>query len=108
VNILISQKTDLGFKASIDNQFEGLLYEGEIFQPLQLGMELQAYIKQVREDNKIDLILQKVGIAKVNDFSETLLQYIKDNNGVIPFNDKSQTDDIYRTFGVSKRTFKKP
>ncbi|KAA6335442.1 hypothetical protein EZS27_016327 [termite gut metagenome] len=107
VNILISQKTDLGFKAIIDNRFEGLLYEGEIFQPLQTGMKLQAYIKQVREDNKIDLILQKAGIAKVDDFSETLLQYIKDNNGVIPFNDKSQADDIYRTFGVSKRTFKK-
>ncbi|KAA6314548.1 hypothetical protein EZS27_034851 [termite gut metagenome] len=107
VSILISQKTDLGFKAIIDNRFEGLLYEGEIFQPLQTGMNLQAYIKQVREDNKIDLILQKAGIAKVDDFSETLLQYIKDNNGIIPFNDKSQADDIYRTFGVSKRTFKK-
>ncbi|KAA6304139.1 hypothetical protein EZS27_044217, partial [termite gut metagenome] len=88
-------------------RFEGLLYEGEIFQPLQTGMELQAYIKQVREDNKIDLILQKAGVTKVHDFSETLLQYIKDNNGIIPFNDKSQTDDIYHTFGVSKRTFKK-
>ncbi|KAA6316381.1 hypothetical protein EZS27_033302, partial [termite gut metagenome] len=54
VSVLISQKTDLGFKAIIDNRFEGLLYEGEIFQPLQTGMKLQAYIKQVREDNKID------------------------------------------------------
>jgi predicted RNA-binding protein (virulence factor B family) len=70
-------------------------------------MKLQAYIKQVREDNKIDLILQKAGVARVNDFSETLLQYIKDNDGLIPFSDKSQVDDIYRTFGVSKKTFKK-
>jgi predicted RNA-binding protein (virulence factor B family) len=107
VSILILQKTDLGFKAIIDNRFEGLLYEGEIFQPLQTGMKLQAYIKQVREDNKIDLILQKAGVARVSDFSETLLQHIKDNNGTIPFNDKSRADDIYRTFGVSKKTFKK-
>jgi predicted RNA-binding protein (virulence factor B family) len=107
VSVLISQKTDLGFKAIIDNRFEGLLYEGEIFQPLQTGMQLQAYIKQVRPDNKIDLILQKAGTAKVVDFAETLFQYLKDHHGTIPFSDKSQAEDIYRAFGVSKKTFKK-
>lgn len=107
VDILIWQKTDLGFKAIIDNQYSGLLYESEIFQPLHTGMQLKAYVKQVREDGKIDLILQKPGQAKVEDFSATLLQYIRDNDGRILLNDKSPAEEIYDTFGVSKKTFKK-
>ena len=107
VNILIWQKTDLGFKAIIENMYSGLLYDSEIFQTLHTGDVLKAYVKQVREDGKIDLILQKPGFEKVDDFSKTLLQYIKDNGGQISLNDKSPADDIYATFGVSKKTFKK-
>ncbi|NDV57234.1 S1 RNA-binding domain-containing protein [Bacteroides sp. 519] len=107
VNILIWQKTDLGFKAIVDNEFSGLLYDSEIFTNLYTGMTLKAYIKQVREDGKIDLIQQKGGIGKVKDFSDELLQYIADNKGFIPFTDKSDAALIYDTFGVSKKVFKK-
>lgn len=107
VNILIWQKTDLGFKAIVDNQYGGLLYDGEIFQPLRTGMVLKAFVKQVREDGKIDLILQKPGFEKIDDFAKTLLQYIKDHDGYIPLNDKSPAEYIYDTFEVSKKTFKK-
>lgn len=107
VNILIWQKTDLGFKAIIENKYGGLLYDSEIFQPLRTGDTLKAYIKQVREDGKVDLILQKPGFEKVDDFAKTLLQYIKDNGGRISLNDKSPAEEIYDTFGISKKTFKK-
>lgn len=107
VNILIWQKTDLGFKAIIENAYGGLLYDSEIFQPLRTGMTLKAYVKQVREDGKIDLMLQKPGPAKVDDFSATLLAYIREQGGYTSLNDKSPADEIYATFGVSKKTFKK-
>lgn len=107
VNVLIWQKTDLGFKAIIDNKYSGLLYESEIFQPLHTGMVLKAYVKQVREDLKIDLMLQKPGPGKVEDFSSILLEYIREHDGRISLNDKSPAEDIYDTFGVSKKTFKK-
>lgn len=107
VDILIWQKTDLGFKAIVENKFAALLYDSEIFQPLRTGMRLKAFVKQVREDGKIDLILQQAGPRKVDDFSETLLQYIRDHNGFTSFNDKSDAEEIYNTFGVSKKTFKK-
>lgn len=107
VDILIWQKTDLGFKAIIDNQYSGLLYDGEIFQPLYTGMTLKAFVKQVREDGKIDLVLQKPGFEKIDDFSKELLEYIKKSGGRITLNDKSPADAIYDTFGVSKKTFKK-
>ncbi len=107
VNILIWQKTDLGFKAIIENRYSGLLYESEIFQSLHTGMMLKAYVKQVREDGKIDLILQKPGQGKVEDFATTLLDYIREQGGHITLHDKSPAEDIYDTFGVSKKTFKK-
>lgn len=107
VNILVWQRTDLGFKAIIDNKYSGLLYENEIFQPIYVGMQMKAFIKQVREDGKIDLELQQGGMKKVKDFSETLLAYIKEQRGFIRFTDKSDAELIYNTFGVSKKTFKK-
>lgn len=64
VDILIWQKTDLGFKAIINDEYSGLLYESEIFQPLHTGMRMKAYVKQVREDGKIDLLLQNRGRLK--------------------------------------------
>ena len=64
-------------------------------------------MKQVREDGKVDLILQKPGFEKIDDFSKTLLDYIKAHGGRINLNDKSPAEDIYDTFGVSKKTFKK-
>lgn len=107
VDILIWQKTDLGFKAIIDNKYSGLLYENEIFRTLETGMRMKAYVKQVREDGKVDLILQKPGFEKIDDFAKTLLDYIKEHDGRIDLTDKSPADDIYDTFGVSKKTFKK-
>lgn len=107
VGILVWQKTDLGFKAIIDNEYSGLLYDNEIFQDLRTGMTLKAYVKQVREDGKIDLMLQKPGFEKIDDFSKTLLEYIQEHGGQININDKSPADDIYAMFGVSKKTFKK-
>lgn len=107
VEVLVWQRTELGYKVIVENKFSGMLYHNEIFQPLEVGMWLTAFIKQVRPDGKIDLVLQKAGARKVDDFSEVLWQYIKDNDGFTPLNDKTDAEVIYHTFGVSKKTFKK-
>ena len=107
VEVMVWQRTDLGYKVIVDNQFSGLVYQREIFKALEPGMKISAYIRQVREDGKIDLTLQKDGLQKVGDFAEVLLQYIKDHDGYTPLNDKSAAEDIYDAFEVSKKTFKK-
>ncbi len=107
VEILIWQKTDLGFKAIIENKYSGLLYDNELFRTVQAGDRLKAFIKQVREDGKIDLTLQKSGMEKVGDFADQLLRFIQSAGGSIGFTDKSPAEDIYAAFGVSKKTFKK-
>lgn len=107
VDIMVWQKTDLGFKVIVDNKFGGMIFKNEIFTDVRTGMRMTAYIKQVRPDGKIDLELQKGGVKKVEDFADTLLEYIRSNGGSTSLNDKTDADVIYNTFGVSKKTFKK-
>ena len=107
VEVLVWQKTDLGFKVIVDNKFGGMIFKNEIFTDVRTGMKMTAYIKQVRPDGKIDLELQKGGVKKVEDFADTLLEYIRSNGGSTPLNDKTEADVIYSTFGVSKKTCKK-
>jgi len=106
VKLIIGGKTDLGFKAIINNQHWGLLYDNEIFQPLRIGKIITGYIKNIREDGRIDLSLTRTGEGKVNDFSAKLLAFIAENGGVSPLHDKSSPELIQRTLGVSKKTFK--
>ena len=107
VDCLIWQRTDLGYKVIIDHKYSGMLYKNEIFQEVRIGQKLRAFIKQVRPDGKIDLELQKGGARKVDDFSDVLLDYIKENGGHTTMHDKTDAEEIYHTFGVSKKTFKK-
>ena len=107
VDLLIWQKTDLGFKVIIDNQYPGLLYQSQIFQYIHTGDKMKGYIGRVRPDGKIDVTLQKTGIQQTADFAETLYQYLLDNDGECDLGDKSEADDIYERFHVSKKVYKR-
>lgn len=107
VDALIWQKTDLGFKAIVNNQFAGLLFDDEIFRELHSGDRLRAFVKQVRPDGKIDLSLQRKGQKAVADFSDILLNHLRTNGGFSALGDKSPAEEIYALFGVSKKVFKK-
>jgi hypothetical protein len=107
VDILVWQKTDLGFKTIIDNRYQGQLYDNQIFQPLHTGDRLTAYIDHVRQDGKIDLTLQPTGYQHALDFAETLLRYLYENNGRCELGDKSPAELIADRFKVSKKAYKK-
>ncbi|WP_371376198.1 S1 RNA-binding domain-containing protein [Thalassotalea aquiviva] len=106
VDLIIANKTDLGFKAIINNKHWGLLYDNEIFQPLRTGRQITGYIKQVRDDGRVDLILTRPGLGKIKDFAPSLLAYMAMHNNQCEINDKSSPELIQQTFGVSKKTFK--
>lgn len=107
VEVLVWQKTDLGFKAIVEDKFSGLLYDNQIFRPLTTGDRLTAYIDHVREDGRIDLSLQPMGHARETEFAEVLLQYLRDHGGRCPLGDKSPAGEIYDALRVSKKTFKR-
>jgi predicted RNA-binding protein (virulence factor B family) len=107
VDLLIYAKSDLGFKAVIDGRYLGQLFENEVFRPLHYGERLQGFIKTIRTDGKIDLILQQASSMARNSLTESILRHLNENEGVSTLTDKSPPDSIYETFGVSKASYKK-
>jgi uncharacterized protein len=107
VELLLYAATDLGFKAIVNNRYEGIVYANEVFQQLSKGYKSVGYIKKVREDGKIDLSLYKTGYQnKITDLAEKIITALKNNNGFLPLGDKSSPEEIYSSLGISKKNFK--
>jgi len=107
VDLIIYTQTDIGYKAIINNTHTGMLFDTDVFRTLHRGEHTKGFIKKIREDKKIDLLLDKPGYEKVDDISKNILEKLKEENGFIPLSDKSPADAIYDTFGISKKNFKK-
>ena len=107
VDIIVADKTDLGYKAIINNNHWGIIYENEVFTEISYGQKMKAFIKNIRDDNKIDLYLQKGGYEKIDDLTTSILTKLREHNNFLEITDKSKPEIIYKNFGVSKKTFKK-
>ena len=106
VDLVIFDRTDMGYKAVVNHSHWGIIYKNEVFQKLDIGQELKGYIKKIRDDKKIDLSLQQSGYKKVGNISQTILTRIKEHGGRIAVTDKSPPEKIHSMFGVSKKVFK--
>lgn len=106
VDLIIFAKTDLGYKAIINNSHQGVLFKEEVFEKIYYGQELKGFIKNIRPDGKIDLSLTKTGYKAVGDIETKILDYLKNNNGILNFNEKTDPEEIYSLFGVSKKKYK--
>ena len=98
VELLVWQKTDLGFKVIVDNRYPALIYEDQIFQYVHTGDRLRGFISRIREDGKLDCSLQPTGKRQTQDFADTLLAYLQAHDGRCPLGDKSDSEDIKRVF----------
>ena len=108
VNLLVYQKTDLGYSVIVNNEHKGLIFENEIFTTINIGDVLKGYVKKIREDNKLDISLQPIGYKKFIDVnSSNIYQTLIDNNGYLTVTDKSSPEEIKSLFGLSKKAFKK-
>ncbi len=107
VDILIFGKTELGYKAVVNNTHIGLIYKNEVFQTLTHGEKLKGFIKGIREDRKIDLCLQVPGKDAREDLKTRILDHLQKNDGESTLTDKSSPEDIYQCFAVSKKNYKK-
>ena len=103
VEIILYSKTPLGYKVIVNNSYEGMIYHTEIFENLKIGDKKRAYIKNIRDDNKIDICLQKIGEKPTGD---KVFDILVKNGGKLDFTYKSEADDINRVFGMSKKAFK--
>ena len=107
VNLQIASRSDLGFKAIINDTHLGLIHHSDLLQPIKVGTRAEGYIKNIRDDGKIDLTLQAKGESAIDSLAKDILEFIKEEGGVINITDKSSPDIIYKTFAVSKASYKK-
>jgi predicted RNA-binding protein (virulence factor B family) len=106
VDLLVYRTSELGYIMIINNKHIGVLHASEVFQKLEIGDKVRGFVKKIRPDNKIDLVLGKPGFEKVEEEGDKIIRLLNENNGYLPYNDKSAPEDIYQFFGMSKKTFK--
>lgn len=106
VNLLIAGRTELGYKAVINNQSLGLIFRTDAFRPLKIGERLPGFIKSIRADGKIDLLISQSTLQGDHDLGEQIIQHLTEAGGESTLTDKSNPDDIYRIFKVSKKKYK--
>lgn len=107
VELLVYSKTKLGYNAIINNLYSGLIYENEIFESIRIGDHLKGYVKTIREDNKIDLSLQKSGFELMDDAKWKILSLLKNENGFLALHDNSSPEEVKAKLQMSKKAFKK-
>jgi|TARA_B110000483_G_C17873017_1_gene418732 predicted RNA-binding protein (virulence factor B family) len=107
VQLTIQRATDLGYVVLIDDEFEGLLFRNEVFQPLNRDAEIRGYIKNIREDGKIDVSLRPQGFLNVIDVDCDAVMAALKEQGSLMLTDKSSPEAIKRALSMSKKAFKK-
>ena len=106
VDLYVQRKSDLGYVMIINGKHTGLLHTNEVYRNLHVGDKLKGFIKTIRADNKIDVVLDKPGYERIEKEEEKILRLLEQHNGFLPYNDKSDPETIYSVFGMSKKTFK--
>jgi len=107
VEILVTHLTDKGANAIINGKYKGLIYIEDIFEDIRTGDKMPAHVKKVREDNKVDLVLQTMGYRAIEPNAQYILDELEAAGGFLPIHDKSEPDAIKDQLGLSKKSFKK-
>ena len=106
VDLLVADDTEIGYKVIVNNLHWGMVYHNQVFQRLEKGEHLKGYVKEIREDDKLDISLAPLGYQKVDGVAQTILQALQVQNGFLPVHDKSDPEVIYSLFRCSKKAFK--
>lgn len=106
VDLVVYRKSDIGYVVIINNLHTGVLHSNEVYREISSGDKLKGFIKKIRTDNTIDVVLGNKGYKRVEDELEKVIRLLKENNGYLPYHDKSSPEEIYSFFGMSKKAFK--
>jgi hypothetical protein len=106
VDLIVYRKTNIGYEVIINNIHKGILHNNEIYRDISTGDKFKGFIKKILPENKIDVAAGKPGYERVEDETEKVLRLLKENDGYLPYHDKSSPEEIYSFFSMSKKTFK--
>ncbi len=106
VELVVYRQTDIGYEVIINNIHKGILHNNEIYRNISIGDRFQGFIKNILPENKIDIAAGKPGYNRVEDETQKILRLLEENDGYLPYHDKSAPEDVYTFFEMSKKTFK--
>ena len=106
VELIVYRKTEIGYEVIINSVHKGILHENEIYRPIEIGDRFPGFIKNILAENKIDVAAGKPGYQRVEDEAGKILRLLNENDGYLPYHDKSSPEEIYAFFNISKKTFK--
>ncbi|WP_447927567.1 CvfB family protein [Vreelandella sp. EE27] len=106
VAIIVADRTDLGLKVVVNHRYWGLIYQDDITKPLRRGQSVTGYVKQRREDGRVNISLLPPGAARLDVVGEKILAALRESGGYLPLGDKSDAHAIKARLGVSKSAFK--
>lgn len=106
VDLIVYRRTDIGYVVIINNKHTGVLHHNEIYRSIGVGDKFEGFIKKIYPDNKIDVAAGKPGYQRVEDEAGKIMRLLQENDGYLPYYDKSDPEEIYEFFGMSKKTFK--
>jgi predicted RNA-binding protein (virulence factor B family) len=106
VDLIVYRRTDIGYVVIVNNKHTGVLHHNEIYRDITAGDKFKGFIKKIYPDNKIDVSAGKPGYNRIEDETQKILRLLKENKGFLPYHDKSDPEEIYSFFGMSKKTFK--
>jgi len=106
VDLVVYRQTDIGYEVIINNIHKGILHNNEIYRDICIGDKFKGFIKNILPENKINVAAGKPGYKRVEDETEKILRLLNENDGYLPYNDKSSPEDVYSFFQMSKKTFK--
>ncbi len=108
VDLIVSHPSDIGMNVIVNKKHHGLIFNDNIFKDLSVGDRLKGYVKKIRPDNKMDIVLGKIGYRKIEPNADAIMQQLSDSRtGFLPLNDKSAPEAIKKELQMSKKTFKK-
>lgn len=107
VDLLVTQRTEIGYKVIVDSRHWGMVYQSETYRNINIGDHLEGYVKHVRPDGKVDVTVEKIERMRVGDLSGTIIDYLKRHGGKMSVTDKSTPEEIRNVFNCSKKDFKK-
>ena len=107
VNFIVSGQTDIGYTIVVEQKHLGMIYKNEVFKDIRLGDEFVGYVRNIREDLKIDVSMNSAAIDEIEILSNKIYEKLLKEKGIINISDKSNPDEIYNMFQVSKKAFKR-
>ena len=106
VDLTVYRRTDIGYVVIINNRHTGVLHHNEIYRNITAGDRFKGFIKKIYPDKRIDVAAGRPGYDRVDDETAKILRLLNENKNFLPYNDKSDPEEIYSFFGMSKKTFK--